>query len=124
MVTDYCQGGELFFHLKKFKRFTEGMVRFYAAQVSLALAHLHIHRIIYRDLKPENILYSSQEENASLKLADFGLACLLTANQNMTSACGTPGYVAPEILRGRTKHWSELINSINLLFEYFDYLFI
>lgn len=54
----------------------------------------------YRDLKPENILYSSTEETALLKIADFGLATLLRPNQMMNVACGTPGYVAPEILRG------------------------
>ena len=46
------------------------------------------------DLKPENILYESPDENANLKLADFGLATLLRPNQLMTVACGTPGYVA------------------------------
>jgi serine/threonine protein kinase len=53
-----------------------------------------------RDLKPENILYSSPADDASLKLADFGLATLLKPNQLMNVACGTPGYVAPEILCG------------------------
>lgn len=53
-----------------------------------------------RDLKPENILYASPADDAPLKLADFGLATLLKPNQLMTVACGTPGYVAPEILCG------------------------
>ncbi len=51
-------------------------------------------------MKPENILYSSPEDSATLKIADFGLATLLRPNQMMNVACGTPGYVAPEILRG------------------------
>lgn len=54
----------------------------------------------FRDLKPENILYSSPADDATLKIADFGLATLLRPNQMMNVACGTPGYVAPEILRG------------------------
>jgi serine/threonine protein kinase len=54
----------------------------------------------HRDLKPENILYASPAEDAPLKLADFGLATMLKPNQLMTVACGTPGYVAPEILCG------------------------
>lgn len=53
-----------------------------------------------RDLKPENILYASPADDAALKLADFGLATMLKPNQLMTVACGTPGYVAPEILCG------------------------
>lgn len=56
--------------------------------------------LITRDLKPENILYQGPEDDSPLKLADFGLAALLKPNQLMTVACGTPGYVAPEILRG------------------------
>jgi len=55
----------------------------------------------FRDLKPENILYSSAEPNAILKLADFGLANILKPNELMHLACGTPGYVAPEVLRGQ-----------------------
>ena len=55
MVVDYCPGGELYFHLKRLRRFTEGMVRFYIGQVALALFHLHKHCVIYRDLKPENV---------------------------------------------------------------------
>ncbi|MFN3504242.1 MAG: protein kinase domain-containing protein [Allorhizobium sp.] len=48
MVTDYCRGGELFFHLKKMRRFSEEMVRFYAAEIVAALRHLHRHNIVYR----------------------------------------------------------------------------
>ncbi|RYY69908.1 hypothetical protein EON63_23165, partial [archaeon] len=48
MVVDYCPGGELFFHLKRLRRFTEGMMRFYCAEIAVALCHLHSHRIIYR----------------------------------------------------------------------------
>ncbi|CAN0080614.1 unnamed protein product, partial [Scytosiphon promiscuus] len=56
LVLDYCPGGELFFHLSRYKRFPEGVVRFYAAELVLALKHLHDNNIIYRDIKPENIL--------------------------------------------------------------------
>lgn len=48
MVVDYCPGGELFFHLKRLRRFTEGMMRFYCAEIAVALCHLHAHKIIYR----------------------------------------------------------------------------
>jgi serine/threonine protein kinase len=58
MVTDFCAGGELFFHLKRLRRFSEGMVRFYAAQISVALVHLHANNVLYRDLKPENVSHS------------------------------------------------------------------
>jgi calcium/calmodulin-dependent protein kinase I len=55
----------------------------------------------YRDLKPENLLYADETEHSPLKLADFGLAKLLDASSLMHTACGTPGYVAPEILENR-----------------------
>jgi serine/threonine protein kinase len=75
-VTDYCPGGELFFHLKKLRRFTEGMMRFYSAEISLALAHLHAHNVIYRDLKPENVLL---DKHGHIKLTDFGLSKRVTS---------------------------------------------
>ncbi len=56
---------------------------------------------MFRDLKPENILYASAAEDATLKLADFGLACVITPTELTNIACGTPGYVAPEIIRGQ-----------------------
>lgn len=77
-VTDYCPGGELFFHLKKLRRFTEGMMRFYSAEISLALAHLHAHNVIYRDLKPENVLL---DKHGHVKLTDFGLSKKVTSFQ-------------------------------------------
>ena len=104
MVTDYCPGGELFFHLKRLRRFTEGMMRFYSAQISIALAHLHAHQIIYRDLKPENILLDQQ---GNVKLTDFGLSKRLMTGMNVPlkntemTFCGTPEYLSPEMITHR-----------------------
>lgn len=61
---------------------------------------IYAYLLATRDLKPENLLYSDTTPNAQLKLADFGLAKLQGPNVLMHTACGTPGYVAPEILRG------------------------
>ena len=96
-VMPFLSGGELFQHLKKFKRFTEEMVRFYAAQISIALQYLHDKKIIYRDLKPENILL---DETGYLRLVDFGMAKKLEYNNKALSFCGTPEYLAPEIIKG------------------------
>jgi len=71
MVTEYCPGGELFFHLKRLKRFKEKDARFYVAEVACALSHIHACEVIYRDLKPENILLDAQ---GHVKLTDFGLS--------------------------------------------------
>lgn len=99
MVMDYAIGGELFYHLKHSGKFTEHRTRFYAAEILLALEHLHIRGIIYRDLKPENILLDS---DGHIKLSDFGLSKkgVLDEDSKAYTFCGTPEYLAPEILKG------------------------
>jgi serum/glucocorticoid-regulated kinase 2 len=96
-VMPFLRGGELFQHLRKLRIFDEEKVRFYAAQIALALEHLHSHGIVYRDLKPENILL---DEQGYLKLADFGMAKKLKPEEKAMSFCGTPEYLAPEIITG------------------------
>ncbi len=100
MVTDYCSGGELFFHLKKMKKFTEKMATFYVAQIALGLRHLHEHNIIYRDLKPENILL---DRYGNCKITDFGLSKIITPETDVRrlTFCGTPEYLAPEVIMMR-----------------------
>ena len=73
-VLDYCSGGELFFHLGRVGEFRESTTRFYTAELSLALAHLHSKGIVYRDMKPENVLLDAQGHVA---IADFGLSKIL-----------------------------------------------
>ena len=65
-----------------------------------------------RDLKPENLLYSDRTDAATIKIADFGLAKLIRDSDVMATACGTPGYVAPEILRG--EHYDEKVDTWSL----------
>jgi serine/threonine protein kinase len=98
MILDYVNGGELFFHLKKEGRFPEERVRFYAAEIISAISHLHCLGIVYRDLKPENILLSMA---GHIQLTDFGLSKEI--NEDGTSTfCGTPEYLAPEVLKGQS----------------------
>ncbi|KAF0683525.1 Aste57867_24382 [Aphanomyces stellatus] len=96
-VLDYCPGGELFYHLTRMKKLPEHMACYYAAEIALALEHLHSLGVVYRDLKPENILLT---KDGHVKLADFGLAKEgITDGVNGTnSLCGTPEYLPPEIL--------------------------
>jgi len=98
-VLEFCPGGELFFHLSRTGRFTEGRCRFYAAEILLAIEYLHKMAIIYRDLKPENILLDAE---GHVKLTDFGLSKEgIDDNFSARSMCGTPEYLAPEIVDKR-----------------------
>ena len=96
-VLPFIRGGELFIHLRQNKYFPEDTVRFYASIIGLSLEYLHKNGIVYRDIKPENILL---EEDGYLKLIDFGMAKILKEDENTNSFCGTPEYLAPEIITG------------------------
>ncbi|KAI8381078.1 kinase-like domain-containing protein [Radiomyces spectabilis] len=96
MVMDYVPGGELFRILRKQKKFSESVAKFYAAEVILALEYLHSQNIIYRDLKPENILLDGK---GHVKLTDFGFA--KRVDDVTWTVCGTPDYLAPEIIRSK-----------------------
>lgn len=71
MVMDFLNGGELFYHLRREQRFAEKRIKFYAAEIILAIEDLHNSGIIYRDLKPENILLDSE---GHIRITDFGLS--------------------------------------------------
>jgi len=98
MMMEFAAGGELFYHLRERGRFDENTARFYASEVVMALEHLHSHGIVFRDLKLENLVLSS---TGHLKLTDFGFAkSLEDASGRAFTLCGTPEYLAPEIIRG------------------------
>jgi len=97
MVLDFVNGGELFFHLKREGRFPENRVKFYAAQITSALGHLHSVGIVYRDLKPENILLDFE---GNVKITDFGLSKEIKRDESTNTFCGTPEYISPELLKG------------------------
>lgn len=97
MVLDYVPGGELFGRLKDEGRFSEKRTMLYAAEILLGLGHLHKLGFIYRDLKPENILVDGK---GHLKITDFGLVKTHMNSKTTTSTfCGTPEYIAPEMLQ-------------------------
>jgi len=99
LVLDFLAGGELFFHLKEDTKFPIDRARFYAAEIVSAIGHLHEHDIIYRDLKPENVVL---DKGGHVVLTDFGLAKTCISNATPTyTFCGTPEYLAPEILKGQ-----------------------
>ncbi|WFD28552.1 cAMP-dependent protein kinase [Malassezia nana] len=99
LVTDFVPGGELFTLLRHSRRFPAQVAKFYISEVALAIDFLHKHNIVYRDLKPENILIAA---DGHLKLIDFGFAKITTESNGMCwTLCGTPDYLAPEIIRAR-----------------------
>ncbi|KAG0744924.1 hypothetical protein G6F57_008901 [Rhizopus arrhizus] len=101
IVTDLCTGGELFQRIVERGTYTEAMAADLVRQMLEGLAYLHSQDIVHRDIKPENLLFKTADENAKLLITDFGLSKLLKDHdQVLTTACGTPGYVAPEVLLG------------------------
>mmetsp|Transcript_13407 Transcript_13407/g.49816 ORF Transcript_13407/g.49816 Transcript_13407/m.49816 type:complete len:388 (-) Transcript_13407:292-1455(-) len=113
MVLDFMAGGELFYWLKQHRRFSEQRTRLIVAEILLGLEALHEVDIIYRDLKPENILLDAE---GHIRIADFGLAKQGVAgfgkDGGAASFCGTPEYLAPEILEqeghGKAVDWWSL----------------
>ena len=94
-VMPFIRGGELYKIYQDKKRFEEPAVIFYAAQMILAVDDLHQKGYAHRDLKLENIMV---DETGYLKIIDYGLAKMLKDNQEAQSYCGTPEYLAPEMV--------------------------
>jgi len=99
-IMDYINGGELFFHLQKEKKFSEERVQYYAAEIVSGLEYLHTAGVIYRDLKPENLLLT---RDGNIVMTDFGLSKegLHDKDDRTGTFCGTPEYLAPEVLEGK-----------------------
>ncbi|KAI1368699.1 Pkinase-domain-containing protein [Xylaria arbuscula] len=107
LVLELCPNGSLMDMVKRRKGLTEPEVRFYSIQIAGAIKYMHAKGIIHRDLKMGNIFL---DRNMNAKIGDFGLAALLVTGKDMqtirrTTLCGTPNYIAPEILeKGRKGH--------------------
>jgi len=101
LVMELVQGGELLERIIERGSYTEKEAAQTGKEMLAAVQHLHNLGIAHRDLKPENLLCTSKDKtNVHIKLTDFGLSKILPANGNdMMTACGTPGYVAPEVLQ-------------------------
>ena len=98
---DICTGGELFFHLLQQRRFSEKLSKFYAMEILLGFKALHDKDIVYRDIKPENILVDME---GHIRIADFGLSKVIPPNERSYSFCGSPEFLAPEMLQAQDGH--------------------
>ena len=96
MLLEFVPGGELFSYLRNYGRFNNTWSNFYACEIVAALDYLHSRNIVYRDLKPENLLL---DREGHLKITDFGFAKKL--EDRTWTLCGTPEYLAPEIIQSR-----------------------
>ena len=105
LVLDFMRGGDLYNRLSKEQcwKLNEADVRFYVAELVLALDHLHKLGVIYRDLKPENLLLDS---DGHIALTDFGLSKENFNHRRSYSVCGTWEYMAPEVLCGKGYDYS------------------
>jgi calcium/calmodulin-dependent protein kinase I len=100
LVTEKMAGGELFDRIVQKSYYNEKEARDVCKILFEALRYCHSHKIAHRDLKPENLLLSSATDDTAIKIADFGFAKRVKKPNSLTTQCGTPGYVAPEILEG------------------------
>ncbi|CAL8092045.1 unnamed protein product [Orchesella dallaii] len=103
LIMEYCNGGDLFDYLRQYGPLNEDVVRMFLRQLAGAMHALHSNGIVHRDLKPQNILLTYKKPSASpdniiLKIADFGFARFLQEGDMTATICGSPMYMAPEIL--------------------------
>ena len=98
VISEYLSGGELFDRIVASKYFTEAKAKSLMHKLLSAVSYLHKKGIVHRDLKPENICFESKDENAEIKIIDFGTSKKLKQNEILKTKLGTAYYIAPEVL--------------------------
>ena len=97
LVMDMLSGGDLRYHVSRYRKFSEEQTRFFIANMVYALQYIHEHNVIHRDLKPENLVL---DEKGYVRITDFGIA-KENMPDNSSETSGTPGYMAPEVMKGK-----------------------
>lgn len=101
LVTELLDGGELFDRIVEKALYSEREARDVVKILLEVMVYCHERNVVHRDLKPENLLLTSKNNDSNIKIADFGFAKKVGVVEDLSTACGTPGYVAPEILNGK-----------------------
>ncbi|BAH92087.1 Os03g0268200 [Oryza sativa Japonica Group] len=101
LVLEYCRGGDLHSYLQQHKRVSETVAKHFIQQLASGLQMLRENNVVHRDLKPQNILLVANNENSLLKIADFGFAKFLEPSSLAETLCGSPLYMAPEVMQAQ-----------------------
>jgi serine/threonine protein kinase len=96
LVMELCAGGDLLNYVRKRKKLDEDIAKYLFKQIIEGLGYLHSKSILHRDIKLDNILLDGKGQ---VKIADFGVSKLVKPNEIMREQCGTPAYIAPEIIK-------------------------
>ncbi|KAI9116031.1 hypothetical protein K1719_012961 [Acacia pycnantha] len=99
LVLEYCRGGDLSMYIQRHRRVQEGTAKYFMQQLAAGLKVLRDNNLIHRDLKPQNLLLTRKDDNSDLKIADFGFARSLQPRGLAETLCGSPLYMAPEIMQ-------------------------
>jgi calcium-dependent protein kinase len=108
VVMELCIGGELFDRIKSIGSYSEKDASIVLRQLCCALNYMHCHNIAHCDLKPDNFLFLTQSSDSPIKIIDFGMSKFCRSGTYFKTLCGTPYYVAPEVLRGRYNQHSDM----------------
>ena len=100
-VIEVCAGGDLLNYVRRRRRLKEDLAKCLFKQIIEALSYCHSKSILHRDIKLDNILLDA---NGRVKICDFGVGKIVKKGEKMTEQCGTPAYIAPEILRDQGYH--------------------
>lgn len=122
LVMECCQGGELFDRIKEQGSYSEKDASIVLRQICEGIAYMHENKIAHCDLKPDNFLFLNTEKNSPVKIIDFGMSKFVQKRKYFQVICGTPYYVAPEVIQGRySEHcdmWSIGVVMFVMLFGY------